>query len=282
MLTLKPTGGLCNRMLAIDSAIQICRETNSPLHIHWVKNHYLNASFFELFEPFMVSDIKITIHETSQKEVLYSDKELPHTKQKIYNWLIKRYQLLHFDQVYHSYETTRMIELGHDFSTEIKNKNVLITSWTRLIPGNLDQTLFIPTSHIQEYISKLTSKFSANNIGVHIRRSDHLDAIANSPTELFIKKMNEEIAVNEDTCFFVASDSLREKQQLKSIFKDRIITSDAEDGDRNSSTGMQMAMIDLYCLSKTKKIYGSFSSTFSSVASELKNADFEEITTKIE
>ena len=51
------------------------------------------------------------------------------------------------------------------------------------------------------------------------------------------------------------------KESLKSKYPNRIITL-MDDTDRNSLEGMKFAMVDLFCLSKTRKIIGSVASSY--------------------
>lgn len=277
MITLRPSGGLCNRMLAVDSAVKLCKYLKKDLNIHWLKNHYLNASFFELFEPIQDSDFKITFEITDKKSRLYSEREFYKPKQRLYNSLLKIYQSLFFNKIINGYNVPMLFDQGYDFRKLGKYNNVLISSWSRFMPGQIDTSLFKPTSAIQSRIDELTSLFTENTIGIHIRRGDHKRSIALSPTAAFIDRMNEEIMKNANTRFFVASDSEEDKTLLKSRFGDRMITSNMDKGDRNSTNGMQDAVVDLYCLASTKHIIGSFYSTFSLVASELNQITFEEI-----
>lgn len=277
-ITLKPTGGLCNRLLAIDSALSLSKDLSSNLHIHWVQNHYLNASFFELFKPLNVSQVTFT--ETNKKLLLFSDRELYKPKQRLYNFVLKRYQGLYFDKVLHGNDVKKLAQDQYDFRNFERYESILITSWTRFVSKKIDVSHFQPIEPIQSSINKLTSAFNQHTIGIHIRRSDHELAIRKSPTSLFIEIMNRAIEKNTDTNFFLASDSEEEKKTLQRTFGDRIILHTVEAGDRNSKTGMQAAVVDLFCLSKTSKIFGSFYSTFSLVASEIGNIPFEEVTSE--
>jgi hypothetical protein len=101
-----------------------------------------------------------------------------------------------------------------------------------------------------------------------MRRRDHKKAISESPLSLFESVISDEISKNSAVNFYVASDSEEEKQYLKQIFGSRIITK-LESSDRRSIQGMQAALVDLYTLSKTCKIYGSSGSSFSQTAADI-------------
>lgn len=64
------------------------------------------------------------------------------------------------------------------------------------------------------------------------------------------------------------------KESLKSKYPNRIITL-IDDTDRNSLEGMKFAMVDLFCLSKTRKIIGSVASSYSQIAAEIGGIEIE-------
>ena len=280
MLTLRPTGGLCNRMLAINSAIKLCLQHDLPLQIIWIKNKYLNASFFDLFEGYDHLKIPVTFVESESQKLLYSDRELPLLKQRIYNALLKLYQRIYYDKVLHGYETKKAVLNKTDFGFIRNYEKVLITSWTSMDGSPINCDYFKPIPQLNQRLLDVTSKFNYNTIGIHIRRGDHVSSIASSPTQLFIDKMDAELNTNPNTRFFLASDSSEVKELLIGKYKDKIIVAESLDGDRLSSRGMQIALIDLYALASSVKIYGSAFSTFSSVASELYGITFEELSLK--
>ena len=102
--------------------------------------------------------------------------------------------------------------------------------------------------------------------GIHIRRTDNTKSIENSPTELFINAINQELVYNPDTVFFCASDSVQEVKLLSDIFGSKIIFNKNKSYSRNSPKGIKDALIDLCCLKKCNEIYGSFWSSFSETA----------------
>ena len=122
---------------------------------------------------------------------------------------------------------------------------------------------------IDDFVSE---KFGGCTIGIHIRRTDNVESIRNSPLSLFIEAIKREIAVDGDVRFFVASDSDEDKRKLLEMFGDRIITT-FESCDRNSRQGIENGLTDLYLLSRTYKIYGCFGSSFTEVASLIGNVE---------
>lgn len=116
----------------------------------------------------------------------------------------------------------------------------------------------------------------ANAYGVHIRRGDHSYSTKMSPLELFVQRMDTLIASESDATFYLATDSEQVKQELHSRYGNRVHSYQGE-LSRSSVIGMQGAVIDLFCLSRTKQILGSTHSSYSEVASELGHIPLEVI-----
>ena len=85
--------------------------------------------------------------------------------------------------------------------------------------------------------------------------------------------MEKEISENDNVHFYVATDSHKVEAELKSRYQERIITYEKTSVSRKVESGIQDAVIDLYNLSKTKKIYGSIFSTFSYTAAKIGGID---------
>jgi hypothetical protein len=152
-----------------------------------------------------------------------------------------------------------------------KAKDVFICSCQEFNYFDLEDytRLFVPKTILQQSIDKLSQKFTRNTIGVHIRATDNEPSKQLSPFSVFITRMEKEICQNPEVTFFVATDEEKYQENLLEKFgKDRILYHEKVFG-RNITKGIQDAVIDLFCLSKTSKIYGSYFSSFSEVAGRL-------------
>ena len=127
----------------------------------------------------------------------------------------------------------------------------------------------VPVKNLQQQIQALYSTFGRYVVGVHIRRTDNRYSIQGSPTSAFISRMQIEQQINPDAVFFLATDDPEEEQILKLHFPGKIITYRKKCLCRREPTAICDALIDLYCLSKTKKIIGSYWSSFSEQAALL-------------
>lgn len=100
-----------------------------------------------------------------------------------------------------------------------------------------------------------------NLVGVHIRRTDHRNAIENSPLEAFFLRMDEIRTVNPSTIFYLATDDLKVKEEVEN--KGYHLICSAHELSRASSEGIKEAFVDMLCLSRCGRILGSYGSTFS-------------------
>ena len=134
--------------------------------------------------------------------------------------------------------------------------------------------LFVPRQDIQEKITSYSQSFTDYSIGIHIRRTDNAASIQQSPTELFIAAIDREIEANPNVSIFLATDSEIVKKEMLSRYGNRVLTA-KDEADRNSIAGIKGGIIDMFALSKTNKIYGSFQSSFSELAAQIGNVPIE-------
>ena len=264
-ITLIPVGGLANRLRSIDSGIRLAKDSNSKLKIIWFKTWELGCRFDQLFNP--INSEMIELREASFLDLVLFDR--PRKKNLFIPYIFHK---LLFDKCVN--ENILNYVRNINFITWAKGCNVCMISCYEFYKNdNSDYfEIFKPIPIIQKKIDKISQKFPSNIIGIHIRRTDNKISINNSPTELFINKMKEE----KDASFYLASDSEQEKQNIKNIFKDKIYTYNCS-VERNTQEGIRNAVIELFLLSKTKRIYGSYNSSFSEIAAKIGKIEFKEL-----
>jgi hypothetical protein len=257
MIKLYPKNGLCNRMRAIDSAIALANQTGRELVVFWEKNIDLNSSFSDLFEP--IKGIKMV--ECERYPFLF-------WKSNIRNLYLPDIVRKIFYGHYYDAEGTKKLGENHHFKEITKDRAIIINSCTRFYQNPSKYKNFKPVPEILEEIERETALFNEETIGVHIRRTDNQKAIANSPLNLFIEAMQQEIELNPSANFYVASDDMEVKLDLKRIFGNKIYTNQ-EVVTRDSRMGMRRAVVELFSLSRTKKVFGSVWSSFSHTACDI-------------
>lgn len=273
--TLIPYGGLGNRINAICSAIVYCRENNKSLRIIWFKDQGLNCAAKDLFS-LSQQLINISIKEASFCDYILRDR--PRMKNI---WIPAFFQAFLYDRRIYEKEAASVFSKKEkaDFGPLEKYRHIYMVSYSRLWTSPDMWNYLIPTPGVIEHVDSIISNFGKNTIGIHIRRSDNIVSIGQSPTNLFIQKMNYEIQNDPEVRFYLATDSLSEKKDLIEKFGDRIITS-ANKTNRNTKEGIIEAYIEMLTLSHTRKIYGSAQSSFSELAHLFSGNEFEIIKTK--
>ena len=131
---------------------------------------------------------------------------------------------------------------------------------------------FRPVKSISDKINNVTSAFTKRTLGIQIRRTDNAMSIASSPIDLFAAVIARELQQDADTLFFLCSDDPDVKKEITGKFGSKVLSL-ACDFSRESIQGMQDAVTDMFCLAATSRIYGSFYSSFSEVASRLNNTE---------
>jgi hypothetical protein len=263
LFILIPQGGIGNRMMTIASCIGLAKEENQSVQILWHTDTKLNCAFNSLFNP--IKEERVTLIEKAKLPIKY--RVFFGWKQKLAYFPI--YLLSRNLQK----EFTRVEPYLRHFDThKIRNLKgeILIQSSSKFYPYSDIGLLFTPKLELLKIIKENTKHFNHITVGLHIRRTDHIRSIKESPLELFCKAIDREIHSRNDVRFYLATDSYEEKNFLIQKYGDKILTR-KNILERNSEVGIREAIIDLYTLSKTRRIYGSYYSSFSEVAAELGN-----------
>lgn len=279
---LVPYGGLCNRMRVIASCIELCKDTKSHLIIHWNENSECKARWQDLFEP--VDHIKI--EPVLKDEMVYqwpckknffwpAFKGTFFTKGKYYWELSSRWSGGFWKRSLYRLcgDRKRNSNFFEGDLTKIflNSKKITIVTCQILKKDFNIRNIFIPIKYIQNKIDTSTLMFNSDTIGIHIRRTDHKTAIENSPLINFHNKIKKE---SQSTKFFLATDSQEVKDEFIRMYGKRILTNTLP-LNRDSLEGMIGAVVDLWSLSRTKKIWGSYYSSYSEMAAILGNINLE-------
>lgn len=262
-LTLVPIGGLANRMYAVTSAIAFCEDYQIRLKVIWFKDWGMGAGFHDLFKlSERVDRTKVDIIDAKWYHYIY---DRPRKKNL---WIPGLYQRMAFGR--------RMNDKEEFLVNEelLHTKDLYLVQYCPFYKERLTLSSIQPNPSIRRQIEERVKMFPQKTVGLHIRRSDNTLSIEKSPLSLFIEKMEEEIKANPDVSFYVASDSLDEKLELRQRFGNSVITT-LDSVRRDTTDGIVDAMVELYALSCTSKIYGSHGSTFSILAGQISNVNYE-------
>lgn len=293
-LIINPMGGLANRMRAIASGVSLARDISRELFAGdadkvqpcfvWLKNWELNAEFTDIFKLPKILAERIEYPSSLKYGLLYSN---PRKK----NFYVTALTCLRFGTVlsdmdkgfrkrYENDDSGKLL-LRHIVDNIVRGKSCLIHGCTEYYPYDygIYQELFTPTDEIAAQVASRLEKLGPHKIGMHIRRTDNDLAIAHSPDELFIDKINEVLAVEPESRFYLATDDERVKTRFKDQFGDHILTGPAK-ADRNSIEGIKEAAVEMFTLGGTDHIFGSYYSSFSEIAAALGQRPYTAIIVK--
>ncbi len=269
MIIVKPLGGLCNRLRVLNSAFHLAIINNENVFVVWEKNAALNADFHQLFLP--------------EKKFQFLDKSY-----RLNYFLIYRYKhiILSFDylkKIILTFVTFNFIYIDDNkikdkarFSLlHLTKKNIILNTCYPLFEHNAETNhyiIFKPVLHIQYRIDAIISKFNLSLLnGIHIRRTDNIKSIEGSNIDSFKELIFHSIELNKNVFFYLSTDDSKVDEDFLSHFKGHIKHLENKDFQRDTLKGIEDAVVDLFILSKTSKIYGSFWSSFTDVSSYINN-----------
>jgi hypothetical protein len=277
-------------MRSILAALNLARDTDRKLIVVWERKKELNAPFSALFQPsdaFKVIEtsalILPSLYEKVRQNHFYSfrpegkvwlkaNQNKPYQEGVFNDDFAKIAQNIHQNNDFEHFKFFKesfIKEVKVQWQSTLKApKDLYISSFYEFYEGNAEASIFKPTLELQSQINQFTKDFDVHTYGLHIRRGDHKMAIERSPLSKFITIIEQEITKNKELKFFLATDDASVEQKLKAKFSEKIITK-PKNLSRNSTRGIQDAVLDLYILAKTQKVYGSYWSSFSEMAARL-------------
>jgi hypothetical protein len=271
-LIVRPLGGLANRMRVIETAMAFAANHSAEVIILWEKNNILNAYYEQCFES--LPNVKIINIDYSGNNFFFR------LKRKIINRLFLWIGNFIFD--IRLYDSTIKNYLNDDrtpkpeeiFFTRVAetNNKVYFETCYEFVSVSQSSPVIIKQSIRERAINFL--KPYGRFIGVHIRRTDSTEAIENSPVELFIERMDALIGQSSSVRFYISTDSEEVFNNLKNIYNEKVFSATYE-RTRRTADGIISALVDLYCLSRSEMILGSFYSSFSQMAAKTGNVPLE-------
>jgi hypothetical protein len=216
-ITLKPYGGLANRMRAIDSAYILAEYFDIKLRINWEMSFELNCPVDMLFRlPERIELREYYVIGLAKRSM----ENLQRTLAKFHVFLPPGHEIYLFD---------KQIEDHRNNNTDFKKLldipgSVYIKTVHRFYKSDSSFKIFKPIPVLQQKIDFVTGSFPQNTIGIHIRRTDNYNSIRYSPLDDFISIMHDELKNDTDTKFFLATDSAEVEEKLKQTYEGRIIT----------------------------------------------------------
>lgn len=246
-LVLIPCGWLGNRIRAISAAYAFAKSCNRKLQVIWIDyDQGMRMPFSKTFAA--PNDFEVIEIRGQLGWFLYSAvSKLAHLAKlkRLGNYLFRLGAFYTVDEEWQS-----------------SAKNICIETDSMFFPFEKIPLTF--NKKIREMGDTFLGATHGNYVGMHIRRGNNPKAIKNSPTELFINRAKEEIYTN-NKAIFLCTDDAGTKEVFRQNFGERVYTREVV-LDHSKEAHFIDAAIDLYCLSKAQKIYGSYYSSFTSVS----------------
>ena len=232
MLSIRTQGGFCNRLRAIVCASLWAEDLGLELDIYW---------------PEEVGHMACGISE------LLDISTIPRLRNTYNKYLSHAHQVLNSDDM----RTVLQLPGGPNiqsysiFHDEFKTRGLAVLQAIKILP-------------YLEAVANAQMTFT-NAIGIHIRRTDHLNCIKASPLPAFEAKIGELVEKNPDEKFFLATDEIQVKNRFKELYTTSLITPIQCLG-RFTKEQQQHGVIDWLLLQKCSKIVASRGSSFSELA----------------
>jgi hypothetical protein len=247
-----PYGGLGNRIRLIAPSIELAQTHDLSIILIWEHNRFLNCSYDLLFErhPKIRKIVPLPFPEGLSKLIgkVGAATGYPYIGDKL----------------------IRSGKFDPDRFSPMLLPTYIHSCYLFGDPSSDIRTYFLPTPAISQKVKSFLSQ-TGSLIGLHIRRGDNANSSAYSPVDLFVNTIKAELEEDPDTRFFLASDSsVVEQELIRSFGKERILHRQKV-LNRGAKNGIIDAWIDLLLLSRCKKIYGSFYSSFSEIAARVGN-----------
>lgn len=260
-IVLIPNGGLCNRMRAVACGLNLARRTNGRIVVFWPILGELGAAFEEIFRPILSDSIAVPIEVNSVRMNRIKGYLWTKTKPAFvrlcgltgWRWLTD-FKRMDFEKV------------GVDGF--VGGKSVVESCYSFLPREEGDLEIGKIFKFRKRIVDRAAELADDGMVGVHIRRSDNVQAIQDSPLELFEKKIAEELAEKPEQRFFLATDDEETAECLKNKFGDAIVMQKRRCLKRGDCAGIVDAAVDFLALSRCREIFGSSWSSFSDIAAE--------------
>lgn len=251
-----------NRLYSMASAKQFALNDGRDLSILWPLRWELNAKFTDFWEP---NGFKIIYIDEYNWPLRWINKlDIVEKCLSANSYIINDVEMYHIRDEINGYNFSNYLEKYRE------HNRLFMETCFNFYPNRMLKLneIFIPKKYILDIINTWIETNENEYIGLHIRRTDHANAIGFSPNELFC----EVIENHPQEKFFLCTDDVQTENYFSKKYSSQIMTY-SKNKQRNSSSGMLCAIIDLLLLSRSRIIYGSYNSTYSSFAAEFENKE---------
>ena len=266
-IIVQPMGGLANRMRVIGMLRMLAQTVDAPMEVLWVKNADVGAQWADIFDAPTDFIVKDTPQGGKYQHCYKSSRWYRNLWHHIWAFL--------HGYTWYPYNVIETMDSTEEdkknllqlWTEQLKEGRILYISTGDYLGTDYDISIFRPIKCLQHKIDSFLPK-GKSIYGVHIRRTDNTWSTDNSPLELFEDKITEILKNEPDSFFYVASDEADVIKQLKNRFGECILSREKV-FSRTSVSGIQDAIVEMWLLSKTKKIFGSYYSSYSTMSAKI-------------
>ena len=262
--------GLCNRLISLANYGAIAKSTNRILKINWP----LDAAVCDT----NLGEVYTDEIEISKRQLKYIVKNYDHDYLDV-NYGITGKDKRDADLINNIPKLSQrflIVTLSCYFEPSFLNR-IDFHHQTRkyLLDLKLRSTLLKTINSFCEY-----HEIDPDNpkiMGLHIRRTDGQRDTQYSTDSQFMDVIERELNCDAETKFFLATDCLLTQQKFLKRYREAVFIYPKNFTNNSVRTSnLQDAVIELYILSKTHYIYGSYGSSFSKVASIIRGCKFHQ------
>jgi hypothetical protein len=263
----KALAGLANKLRVIESVVSLAKDLDSPVVILWVPDWQMVAQYSDLFEP---SEL-FSIVDYDKFKYCRSSFSLKKYK-KPFSALINRYYGI--EVAFNEADISRQVRPGNwNIRALSEGKTTYIDTCHNFYPYHYKFSWVNPVPIIADKIRSFEEKIRQRNcIGLHIRRTDNLASVENSPDHLFENAIREEIRRDSSSVFFLATDDYKTQSHFTGLFGPERILAHPKKFGRDSVDAIRDAVVDWTLLTKCSKLYCSYYSSFSETVIDVSNA----------
>lgn len=248
-----PTGGLANRIRVILSALQWQNDYGKKVSVWWRASSELACRFEDIFMP--VDEIK----EIGSERIWYF-----RLMKKLYKYHLIPWRIVFDDYQYNAVNQYVKNAMG--------GGKMMCRSFSRFYDGSAPDyhQVFRLNALMSQQVALAQKQLPPATIGVHIRRTDNIDSIRQSPLQAFETKMDNQLKDYPDTTFYLATDDQNVQEAFCKKYGKRMIIRKGT-LTRDSKEGIRHAVVELYTLAACREIWGSYYSSFSELAAQIGN-----------
>lgn len=268
-LFIVPAGGIGNRLRALVSGIWLAHDAGFEPVVVWHPDALCQAALSDIISLDAIP-AKIVIPGSLAYSALF---EVPRRRNL---WLPSVFGAMKFKRCY--YDDVNLLPYLEDCPALLREVqtaggDVLFFSGQEYydFPRGFFRRIINPAASVIARADEILGG-KMPDLAIQIRRTDNEASIALSPEERFV----EIVESNPDALFFLATDSQAVKSLFIEHFGHRILTN-SEQARRDSREGIVDAMAEIVIMSRTKKIYASYASSFPHIASWLREVPIEVI-----